>query len=156
MIDKIFYVSGNAKSSINNKGIFMFKYYLLLLLLIDYKIFSYINQLFAKKYIIMYIFNKTIQNCPIKIFNFVTFQRDEEFVELYELIETTGFAYFHIVCRKFDMNPSLEQESMFIILLLISIKFLFFVKKSLKKYFISVLLNLIAPKHVKSKKSFLI
>lgn len=73
----------------------------------------------------MYIFNKTIQNCPIKIFNFVTFQRDEEFVELYELIETTGFAYFHIVCRKFDMNPSLEQESMFIILLLISIKFLF-------------------------------
>ncbi|XP_065924756.1 inositol 1,4,5-trisphosphate receptor type 2 isoform X4 [Magallana gigas] len=39
-------------------------------------------------------------------------KRDEEFVELYELIETTGFAYFHIVCRKFDMNPSLEQETL--------------------------------------------
>eukprot|EP00105_Crassostrea_gigas_P038196 XP_019922344.1 PREDICTED: inositol 1,4,5-trisphosphate receptor-like protein A [Crassostrea gigas] len=41
-----------------------------------------------------------------------TTKRDEEFVELYELIETTGFAYFHIVCRKFDMNPSLEQETL--------------------------------------------
>ncbi|XP_052703117.1 inositol 1,4,5-trisphosphate receptor type 2-like isoform X5 [Crassostrea angulata] len=39
-------------------------------------------------------------------------KRDEEFVELHELIETTGFAYFHIVCRKFDMNPSLEQETL--------------------------------------------
>ncbi|XP_078311676.1 inositol 1,4,5-trisphosphate-gated calcium channel ITPR2-like [Crassostrea virginica] len=39
-------------------------------------------------------------------------QRGPDFEDLYDLIETTGFAFFHILCRKFDMNPSVSKQSL--------------------------------------------
>jgi hypothetical protein len=42
---------------------------------------------------------------------FVFQRKHPDFQELYDLIESTGFAYFHILCREIDMDPSLGKES---------------------------------------------
>lgn len=45
---------------------------------------------------------------------FVLQKRDPAFDELYNLIQDTGYSFYHILCRKLDLEDDVKRHSKYI------------------------------------------